>query len=131
MRISVVSIPVLDQDQALAFYTEKLSFEKKLDIPLGGEHRWLTLVAKEDPEGPQLLLEPAPIHFEPSKVYQKALYDAGIPVTQLDVTDLQKSYEQLLAAGVQFIKQPTDIGSGKIAILDDTCGNYIQLVELE
>lgn len=81
LRSSLVSIPVRDQEEALQFYTDKLDFLKKKDEPLGGGSRWLTLVAKDWQDGPELLLEPAPNHFEPSKVYQNALKDAGIPWT--------------------------------------------------
>ncbi len=81
MRAKVVSIPVLDQEKALKFYTEKLGFVKNVDVPLGGGNRWLTVVSKEEQDGTEVLLEPAPNHFEPAKVYQKALFDAGIPYT--------------------------------------------------
>lgn len=129
MRIRTLSIPVLDQEKALGFYSEKMAFVVKHDIPMGGGNRWLTLVAPEDPDGPELLLEPAPLHFEPAKVYQNALYDAGIPWTQFNVADVQAEYERLLAQGVNFKTVPTEMGTVKVAILDDTCGNYIQLVE--
>ena len=129
MRIRIVSIPVQDQEKALGFYAEKLAFEKKLDIPLGGGNRWLTLVSPEDPEGPELLLEPAPNHFEPSKVYQQALFEAGIPWTQFNVEDVQAEYDRLIALDVAFKMGPTTMGNVKVAILDDTCGNFIQLVQ--
>ncbi len=131
MKIKTISIPVLDQEKALLFYTEILGFVKKLDIPVGEGNRWLTLVSGEEPEGPEILLEPAPLHFEPSKVYQLALFDAGIPCTQFDVTDIQKEYERLNSNGVVFKMPPTDVGTAKIAMFDDTCGNYIQLVEVK
>lgn len=85
MKVTLISIPVRDQEKALQFYTEVLGFVKKKDLPLGGGNRWLTVVSKEDQDGPELLLEPAPIHFEPSKVFQDALMEAGIPYTQFDV----------------------------------------------
>ncbi|MEO1451401.1 MAG: VOC family protein [Bacteroidota bacterium] len=129
MRITIVSIPVPDQEKALQFYTGKLGFVKKLDIPLGEGNRWLTLVSKEQQDGPELLLEPAPVHFEPTKVYQKALFDAGIPWTQFDVDDAQAEYDRLLALGVEFSMKPTEMGTVKVVVLNDTCGNYIQLVE--
>lgn len=129
MRVTVLSIPVLDQQKALDFYTRKLGFLKKVDTPLGGGNRWLTLVSKEAQDGPELLLEPAPLHFEPSKVYQEALFAAGIPWTQFDVDDVQKEYDRLSALGVRFSMEPTEMGTVKVAVLDDTCGNYIQLVE--
>jgi catechol 2,3-dioxygenase-like lactoylglutathione lyase family enzyme len=129
MRVTVLSIPVLDQQKALDFYTRKLGFLKKVDTPLGGGNRWLTLVSNEAQDGPELLLEPAPLHFEPSKVYQEALFAAGIPWTQFDVDDVQKEYDRLSALGVRFSMEPTEMGTVKVAVLDDTCGNYIQLVE--
>lgn len=129
MKVTVISIPVLDQEKALKFYTEKLGFIKKKDTPLGGGNRWLTVVSKEAQDGPELVLEPAPVHFEPSKVYQDALKEAGYPWTQFDVTDVQQEYDRLTALGVEFSMKPTEMGVVKVAVLDDTCGNYIQLVE--
>ncbi|MEL6918534.1 MAG: VOC family protein, partial [Bacteroidota bacterium] len=85
MKVTLISIPVRDQEKALQFYTGTLGFIKKKDLPLGGGNRWLTLVSSEWQDGPELLLEPAPNHFEPSKVFQEALMDAGIPWTQFDV----------------------------------------------
>lgn len=79
MKVTVISIPVRDQEKALSFYTEILGFIKKRDVPLEGGNRWITVVSKEAQDGPELLLEPAPIHFEPSRVYQDALMEAGIP----------------------------------------------------
>ena len=129
MRIKIVSIPVRDQQKALDFYTDILGFEKKVDIPLGGGNRWLTVVSKDDPEGPQILLEPAPNHFEPSKVYQDELMKAGIPYTQLYVDDIQAEFERLSQRGVAFSMAPTEMGTVKAAVFNDTCGNNIQLIE--
>ena len=129
MRITVISIPVRDQEKALNFYTEKLGFLKKHDIPLGNGDRWLTLVSKEAQEGPEILLEPAPNHFEPSKVYQDALMKAGIPYTQFGVENVQQEYDRLSKLGVEFSMKPTEMGTVKIAVFNDTCGNNIQLVE--
>lgn len=130
MRVRLVSIPVGDQEQAMQFYTKTLGFEVKLDIPLGEGNRWLTLVAPEDREGPEVLLEPAPKHFPPAKTYQDALHEAGIPWTQFAVGNVQAEFERLSAAGVSFKMEPTDIGSAVIAAFDDTCGNYIQIIEM-
>ena len=130
MRIRVVSIPVQDQEIALKFYTEKLGFVKKLDIPLGGGNRWLTLVAHEEQDGPELLLEPSPNHFEPAKNYQKALFDAGIPCTQFNVENVESEYERLTKLEVEFSMKPTEMGTAKLAVFHDTCGNNIQLVEI-
>lgn len=129
MKVTLISIPVRDQEKALQFYSEKLGFIKKKDEPLGGGNRWLTLVSKDWQDGPELLLEPAPNHFEPSKVYQEALKEAGIPWTQFDVHNVDTVYERLTKLGVEFTIKPTVAGSVKYAILNDTCGNYIQLVQ--
>lgn len=131
MKIRLVSIPVLDQEKAMTFYTKTLGFIKKHDIPMGGENRWLTVVSKEEQDGPEILLEPAPNNFEPAKIYQKALFDAGIPHGQFTVSNLQKEHNRLTKLGVQFKMKPTDIGMAIIAILNDTCGNYIQLIEMK
>ena len=122
-----MSILVSDQDKALAFYTNLLGFVKKIEIPMGG-HRWLTVVSKEAPDGVQLVLEP--MAFAPARTYQQALYEAGIPLAVFNVTDIQKEYERLLGLGVRFSMQPTKMGPATIAVLDDTCGNNIQLLEV-
>ncbi|MEM0995891.1 MAG: VOC family protein [Bacteroidota bacterium] len=129
MKIKVMSVPVGDQQKALDFYTEMLGFVKKVDIPLGGENRWLTVVSKSDLNGPELLLEPAPKHFPPAKVYQEELFKAGIPWTGFYVDNVQEEFERLTKREVKFKMEPTEMGTVKVAILDDTCGNYIQLVE--
>jgi len=129
MKVTLISIPVRDQEKALKFYTEILGFIKKKDEPLGGGNRWLTLVSKDWQDGPELLLEPAPNHFEPSKVYQDALMEAGIPWTQFDVQDVSSEYERLTKLGVEFSMKPTEMGTVRVAVFNDTCGNNIQLVE--
>lgn len=130
MRVKVISIPVLDQEKALQFYTAKLGFQKKVDIPVGGGNRWLTVVSKEEPDGVEILLEPAPIHFDPAKVYQQALFEAGLPYTQFNSDNVQEDYDRLLALDVAFSVPPTEMGTVKIAVFDDTCGNRIQIVEM-
>ena len=120
---------MLDQQKALDFYTKKLGFIKKRDIPVGGGNRWLTVVSKEAQDGPEVLLEPAPLHFEPAKVFQKALKDAGIPWTQFDVDSVDSEYERLTQLEVDFSVKPTVMGTVKIAVFNDTCGNFIQIVE--
>jgi catechol 2,3-dioxygenase-like lactoylglutathione lyase family enzyme len=130
MKVKVIGIPVLDQEKALQFYTNKLGFIKKHDIPLGENNRWLTVVSKDEPDGVEVLLEPSPNHFEPSKTYQSALFEAGIPYTQFNVDNLQDEFNRLINLGVEFSMQPTEMGNVKIAILDDTCGNKIQLIEM-
>ena len=116
-----------DQDKALKFYTGILGFVKKTEIPLG-EHRWLTVVSKEEPDGVELLLEP--MGFAPSKIYQKALYEAGIPLTAFHVDDIQKEFERLEKLGVKFSMKPTNMGPATLAVFDDTCGNNIQIVQV-
>ncbi len=130
MKVKVISIPVQDQEKALKFYTEKLGFLKKIDIPLSEESRWLTVVSKEEQDGAEILLEPSPNHFEPAKVYQKALFEAGIPYTQFNADNVQQDYEKLVSLGVEFSVKPTEMGTVKIAVFNDTCGNNIQIVEM-
>ena len=130
MKVKVIGIPVQDQEKALQFYTAKLGFIKKNDVPLGEGNRWLTVVSKDEPDGVEVLLEPSPNHFEPAKTYQKALFDAGIPYTQFNVDNLQEEYDRLVDLGVAFTMKPTEMGNVKIAILDDTCGNKIQLIKI-
>jgi len=127
MRIKLTSIMVNDQEKALQFYTTKLGFVKKTDIPMG-EHRWLTVVSKDEQDGPELLLEP--IGFEPAKDYQKALYKSGIPLTAFHVTNIESEFERLQKVGVEFSTEPTQMGGSKQAVFNDTCGNYIQLIEI-
>jgi catechol 2,3-dioxygenase-like lactoylglutathione lyase family enzyme len=129
MKVKIISIPVPDQEKALAFYTGKLGFVKKVDVPLGKD-RWLTVVSEEQQDGPEILLEPAPNHFEPARTYQKALFDAGIPYTQFNVDNVQQEYERLVGLGVEFSIKPTEMGTVKIAVFNDTCGNNIQIVEM-
>ena len=130
MRVKVISIPVQDQEKALKFYTGKLGFIKKFDVPLTGDSRWLTVVSKEEQDGTEVLLEPSPNHFEPAKTYQNALFEAGVPYTQFNVDNVQEEYERLINLGVEFSVKPTEMGTVKIAVFDDTCGNNIQLVEM-
>ena len=130
MKVKVIGIPVQDQEKALQFYTTKLGFIKKNDVPLGEGNRWSTVVSKDEPDGVEVLLEPSPNHFEPAKTYQKALFDAGIPYTQFNVDALQEEYDRLVDLGVEFSMKPTEMGNVKIAILDDTCGNKIQLIKI-
>lgn len=126
MRIVVSSIFVEDQQKALEFYTERLGFMKKTEIPLG-EHKWLTVVAPSDPDGPELVLEP---DTHPAVgPFKKALMEDGIPFTSFAVEDLQAEYERLRSAGVQFTQPPVAMGMVTTAVLDDTCGNLIQLAQ--
>ena len=130
MKVEIISIPVQDQEKALQFYTQKLGFIKKMDAPLGEGNRWLTVVSKEDPDGPELLLEPSPNHLEEAKIYQNALFEKGIPYTQFNVDNTQQEYERLVSKGVEFSVKPTEMGTVKIAVFNDTCGNHIQIVQM-
>jgi catechol 2,3-dioxygenase-like lactoylglutathione lyase family enzyme len=127
IRVYVTSIPVQDQDKALAFYTEKLGFVKKTEVPLG-EYKWLTVVSATEQNGVEVLLEPTA--FAPSKIYQEALKEAGIPCTSFMVDDLSKEYKRLVSLGVRFSVEPRTVGPTMIAVLDDTCGNNVQLVQM-
>ena len=126
MRIVLTSVMVKDQQKALEFYTDVLGFVKKTDVPLG-EHRWITLVSPEDPEGTELLLEP--LGHPAAKTFQKALHADGIPLTSFGVADVHKEHERLTARGVRFTMPPTAMGPVTIAVLDDTCGNLIQIAQ--
>jgi len=126
MRIRLNSVPVGDQSHALAFYTNVLGFRLKRDIPIGG-YRWLTVVARDEPDGPELLLEP---NAHPAaRQYQAALYGDGIPVTSFEVGDVAAEHTRLREKGVTFTAEPTDMGESIIAVFDDTCGNLIQIYE--
>lgn len=127
IRLYVTSVPVQDQQKALQFYTEKLGFIKKTDLPVG-EYRWLTVVSPDEQNGVELLLEP--MAFEPAKEYQRALKEAGIPWTSFMVDDLKKECDRLKALGVHFTMEPKEVGPAMIAVLDDTCGNNIQLAQM-
>lgn len=126
IKINVTSVPVENQEKALVFYTEILGFIKKTEIPMG-EHKWLTVVSPGEQSGVQLLLEP--MAFEPAKTYQRSLKDAGIPWTSFAVDDIEKEFSRLSALGVSFTIPPKEVGAVILAVLDDTCGNYIQLVQ--
>jgi RNA polymerase sigma factor (sigma-70 family) len=126
MKIKLNSVMVKDQDKALKFYTENLGFIKKHDMP-AGEGRWLTVVSAQEPDGAELLLEP--MGFPPGKVFQEAVYKAGIPFTAFAVESTQKEYERLKKLGVSFTMEPTQMGPTTIAVFDDTCGNLIQLFQ--
>ena len=128
MKIYVTSVFVDDQQKALEFYTEKLGFEKKHDIPVG-EHRWLTLTEPGNPNSVELFLEPS--DHPATKPFKDALVEDGIPFKSLKVDDIQSEYERLLSLGVQFTQPPTEMGAVQTAVLDDTCGNLIQLIQFE
>lgn len=127
MRINITSVFVDDQAKALDFYTDKLGFEAKTDVP-AGEFRWLTVVSPEAPDGVELLLEP---NAHPAaQAYQQAIVADGIPATSFAVDDVQAEFDRLTAKGVTFVQPPTEMGPVTTAVLDDTCGNLIQLAAM-
>ncbi|MER7958324.1 MULTISPECIES: VOC family protein [unclassified Streptomyces] len=125
MKIRLTSVFVDDQAKALHFYTEILGFVKKHDVPLGEKDRWLTVVSADEPEGTELLLEPA--GHPAVKAYRDALVGDGIPLAQFAVDDVHAEHERLTALGVRFVQEPLEMGPVTTAVLDDTCGNLIQL----
>lgn len=126
MRIHLSSVFVDDQDKALRFYTDVLGFAKKTEVPVG-EHRWLTVVSPEDPDGTELLLEP---DVHPAvKPYTAALVEDGIPAAAFAVDDVHAEFDRLRELGVLFTQDPLETGPVITAVLDDTCGNLIQLVQ--
>ena len=127
MRIWVTSVFVDDQPKALEFYTGTLGFVKKTDVPLG-EYSWLTVVAPDDADGVQLLLEPD--QHPAARAVKAALVADGIPWTSFAVTDLAAECQRLRARGVVFTQEPTEMGAAVTAVFDDTCGNLIQLAQL-
>jgi len=124
VRIKLASVLVDDQDKALRFYTEVLGFVKKTEIPLG-EARWLTVVSPDEPDGTELLLEPD--GHPAAKPFKQALVDDGIPFTSFAVDDVHAEYERLRTMGVRFTQEPLEMESVTTAVLDDTCGNLIQI----
>jgi len=127
MIITTASVFVDDQAKALDFYTDKLGFVLKTDIPTG-EHRWLTVVSPQFADGVELLLEPA--EHPAVGPFRSALVADGIPYTSFGVADAQAEYERLSALGVRFTMEPMDAGPVTVAILDDTCGNLIQIASI-
>ena len=128
MRIKLSSVMVDDQAKALAFYTDVLGFRLKQDVPMGGA-RWLTVVSPEDIDGVELLLEPMGLDF--ARTYQKALFDAGVPITSFAVDHIQIEYERLKREGVVFRSPPRKVEAGPTtAVFEDTCGNLIQIFQV-
>jgi catechol 2,3-dioxygenase-like lactoylglutathione lyase family enzyme len=127
MKIQLTSVMVNDQAKALAFYTEKLGFVIKHNVPMG-EHSWITLVSPEGHEDVELLLEPTGHPAAP--VFQKALYESGVPLTAFAVDDVHREYEKLKAVGVVFKIEPQQMGPATIAVFDDTVGNLIQIYQV-
>ncbi len=130
MKITISSIQVSDQEKALKFYTETLNFVKKHDQPIG-DARWLTVVSPDDPDGPELLLEPNG-QYPAMKALKESLVNDGIPYTMFKVDNVEKEYDKLINSGVTFTQEPTIIqdnpmGPVGVAIFDDTCGNLIMM----
>src|SRR3954464_1694766 len=127
MKIHLASVLVDDQDKALQFYTDVLGFTKKTEIPLGA-HRWLTVVSPEDPDGVEFLLEPD--EHPAAKPFKDALVEDGIPFTSFAVEDVEREYQRLSSLGVVFTQAPRVTGPVTTSVLDDTCGNLIQIAAL-
>ncbi len=124
MRINLASVLVDDQEKALRFYTDVLGFQEKNDVPLG-EHRWITVVSPDNPDGTELLLEP---DGHPAvKPFKQALVADGIPFTSFAVDDVWAEYHRLRGLGVCFTQEPAEMGPVTTAVFDDTCGNLIQI----
>lgn len=126
MKIKLTSVSIDDYDKALNFYTNILGFQLKRDIPLGGGARWITVVSPDEPNGTELLLEPN-AEYPAMKALKESLVKDGIPFTAFEVNDVQKEYDRLKKLGVEFTAEPTNVGSAIVAILNDTCGNLIQI----
>jgi predicted enzyme related to lactoylglutathione lyase len=130
VQIKLTSIFVNDQEKALKFYTEVLGFLKKMDFS-AGNYRWLTVVSPEEPEGTQLVLELNQGSNPAAKTYQDEIFRHGIPAANFFVGDVQKEYERMKQHGVAFTKEPTKTTGSTIAVLNDTCGNLIQITHLD
>lgn len=130
MEIIVTNVHVDDQQKALEFYTNVLGFEKKTDEPAGGA-RWLTVVGPGSTDGVELLLEPTgvPEVAEELETYRDTLVSNGIPWTSFGCEDVEAEYERLREHGVEFTQEPMTAGGVTMAVLDDTCGNLIQIAE--
>ncbi len=128
IHIKLTSVSIDDYDKALHFYTDILGFVKKHDMPLGGDARWITVVSPGDPNGTELLLEPN-AEYPTMKAFKEALVNDGIPFTAFQVDDVQQEYARLRQLGVEFTMEPTNMGMATVAVLNDTCGNLIQIYE--
>ena len=127
MIITTTSVFVEDQQQALDFYTTKLGFRLKHDVP-AGPYRWLTVVPPEAPDGVELLLEPS--EHPAVRPFKEALVADGIPFNSFGVEDVQAEYERLTALGVRFVQEPAQMGPVVTAVFDDTCGNLLQIAAM-
>ena len=129
MKIKLTSVPIDDYDKALKFYTGILGFVKKNDIPLGEGARWITVVSPEEPNGTELLLEPNAT-YPAMQALRESLVKDGIPYTAFLVNDIQQEYERMQAQGVEFTMEPTNMGMWTAAVFNDTCGNLIEIFQL-
>jgi catechol 2,3-dioxygenase-like lactoylglutathione lyase family enzyme len=129
MKIKLTSVSIDDYDKALKFYTEILGFQKKHDVPMGEGVRWITVVSPEEPNGTELLLEPN-AGYPAMKAFKESLVKDGIPFTAFQVGDIQQEYERMRNLGVEFTMEPTNMGMSTAAIFDDTCGNLIEIYQL-
>jgi predicted enzyme related to lactoylglutathione lyase len=128
MKIKLTSVHVNDQEKALRFYTEVLGFVKKADFSQG-PFRWLTVTSPDDPDGTQLQLA---LNDNPAaNTYQQAMLQQGLPAAMFFTDDVQADYERMKARGAEFTMPPTDVTGSKIAMLNDTCGNLIQVTQLK
>ncbi|CAL9669193.1 VOC family protein [Streptomyces sp. enrichment culture] len=127
MKIHLTSVFVDDQERALRFYTDVLGFATKHDVPVGGTDRWLTVVSPEAPDGPELLLEPS--GHPAVGPYRAALVKDGIPAASFAVADVRAEYDRLRGLGVRFTQEPVEMDSVTVAVLDDTVGNLIQIMD--
>jgi predicted enzyme related to lactoylglutathione lyase len=128
MKIKVTSLYVDDQDKALRFYTEVLGFAKKNDFS-NGPYRWLTVASPEEPDGTELQLA---LNSNPAaKEYQHAIFQQGQPAAMFFTDDIKGDYERIKAHGAEFTMPPTDVTASTIAMLNDTCGNIIQMTQLK
>ena len=128
MKIKLTSVYVVDQEKALRFYTDVLGFVKKADFSQG-PYRWLTVASPEDPDGTELQLA---LNDNPAaKAYQQAMFQQSQPAAMFFTDDVQADYERMKARGAEFTKPPTDVTGSRIAMLNDTCGNLIQVTQLK
>jgi predicted enzyme related to lactoylglutathione lyase len=128
MKIKLTSVYVDDQEKALRFYTEVLGFVKKADFS-NGPFRWLTVASPEDPNGIELQLA---LNNNPTaKTYQQALFEQNQPAAMFSCDDVQADYERMKSRGAAFTMPPTDVTASTIAMVNDTCGNLIQLTQLK
>ena len=129
MKIKLTSVPIDDYDKAVKFYTEVMGFQLKRDMPLGDGARWITVVSPEEPDGTELLLEPNS-GYPAMKALKEALIKDGMPYTAFQVNNIQAEYERMKNLGVEFTMEPTNMGMTTAAILNDTCGNLIQIYQM-